>query len=85
MHMVPKIQTLDKEVIQNIKTITSVAFSQRRKMLRQSLKTIFQFPESACTAAKIASTIRAENVTVEQYVQLAQHLIALNSAHYNLS
>jgi 16S rRNA (adenine1518-N6/adenine1519-N6)-dimethyltransferase len=76
VHMVPKIQSLDKELIQNIKILTSIAFSQRRKMLRQSLKPIFQSPENACASANIDATLRAENVTVEQYVQLAKYLIA---------
>jgi 16S rRNA (adenine1518-N6/adenine1519-N6)-dimethyltransferase len=74
VHMIPKIHILDKELIQNIKIITSIAFAQRRKMLRQSLKPAFHSPINACIATNIDSTIRAEDVTIEQYVHLAKYL-----------
>ena len=75
VHMVPKTQIPDKSVLDRVRFITATAFSQRRKMLRQSLKSAFKSPVDACKNANISPQSRAENVTVEQYIQLAQLLI----------
>ena len=47
-------------------------FVQRRKMLRQSLKSLPNL-EKACAAAGVSLTDRAENVSPEQYLLLAQN------------
>jgi 16S rRNA (adenine1518-N6/adenine1519-N6)-dimethyltransferase len=52
--------------------ITEAAFGQRRKMLRQSLKSLAHDPLPLLEAAGIAPTDRAEDVTVEGFVQLAR-------------
>jgi 16S rRNA (adenine1518-N6/adenine1519-N6)-dimethyltransferase len=75
VYMRPKTNVPNEKLYQAIRTLTSVAFSQRRKMLRQSLKTAFKSPEEVCKSLSIDSMIRAEDVTILQYVQLAQHLI----------
>ena len=54
-----------------LETITGAAFGQRRKMLRSSLKQATPEPERLLLAAGIDPTARAEELTVEQFGQLA--------------
>lgn len=51
--------------------VTAAAFSQRRKMLRSSLKSIAQDPEKLLAEADIAPTERAENVAPEAFARIA--------------
>lgn len=58
----------------NVKTlarVTAAAFGQRRKMLRQSLKSLTAMPELLLDRAGIAPTERAERLTVAQFAQIA--------------
>lgn len=54
-----------------LESLTAAAFGQRRKMLRQSLKGLPGALE-ALEAAGIESTRRAETLTVEEFVAVAQ-------------
>lgn len=54
--------------------VTQAAFGQRRKMLRQSLKSLGVDPITLCEAVGIDPTARAETVTIDQFVALAQAL-----------
>lgn len=58
-----------------LERLTQTAFSQRRKMLRQSLKSMPGALE-ALEAAQIESTRRPETVSVNEFVSLARHLSA---------
>ena len=51
--------------------VTAAAFGQRRKMLRQSLKTLTAMPELLLAEAGISPEERAEQLTVEQFATLA--------------
>ena len=66
----PLKQTLTSDQIRKIEKITSLAFGQRRKMIRQSLKSIPDL-ESFCTQLEIPLTARAEELTPAQFLQLA--------------
>ena len=66
----PKEKLLTKEQIKKINHISTLAFGQRRKMVRQSLKQIPQITEKLA-ALNIPETYRAEQITPEQYLQLA--------------
>jgi 16S rRNA (adenine1518-N6/adenine1519-N6)-dimethyltransferase len=55
-----------------LQRVTEAAFGQRRKMLRQSLKTLGVDPLPLLDAAGIAATARAEEVPVEGFVELAR-------------
>jgi 16S rRNA (adenine1518-N6/adenine1519-N6)-dimethyltransferase len=57
-----------------LERITEAAFGQRRKMLRQSLKSLGVEPLPLLAAAGIAETERAEQVPVEGFVRLAKAL-----------
>jgi len=54
-----------------LQRVTEAAFGQRRKMLRQSLKTLRRDPLALLEAAGIAPTARAEEIPVEGFVALA--------------
>jgi 16S rRNA (adenine1518-N6/adenine1519-N6)-dimethyltransferase len=54
-----------------LEDVTRAAFGQRRKMLRQSLKSLTPEPAIIIRAAGLDETIRAEDVPVAGYVALA--------------
>jgi len=57
-----------------LERVTEAAFGQRRKMLRQSLRTLGLDPKLLLAAAGIAETARAEDIPVEGFVALARQL-----------
>lgn len=57
---------------ERLERLVAAAFSQRRKMLRQSLKRALASPEQTLEAAGIAPTRRAETVTVAEYLALTR-------------
>jgi 16S rRNA (adenine1518-N6/adenine1519-N6)-dimethyltransferase len=63
-----------------LESVTQAAFGQRRKMLRQSLKTLGVEPNALLSEAGIDATARAEEIPVEGFVKLAR---ALESAAGN--
>ena len=66
----PKENTLTSEQITKIENLTTLAFGQRRKMIRQSLKSISNL-EDKCQQLNIPLTARAEELTPEQFLSLA--------------
>jgi 16S rRNA (adenine1518-N6/adenine1519-N6)-dimethyltransferase len=59
-----------------LERLTEAAFGQRRKMLRQSLKSLGVDPLRLLGAAGIDETARAEDIPVEGFVALARGLTA---------
>jgi 16S rRNA (adenine1518-N6/adenine1519-N6)-dimethyltransferase len=57
-----------------LQRVTEAAFGQRRKMLRQSLRSLGVDPLPLLAAAGIAPTARAEEIPVEGFVALARVL-----------
>jgi len=55
-----------------LQKVTEAAFGQRRKMLRQSLKSLGRDPLPLLAAAEIEPTARAEDIPVEGFVRLAR-------------
>jgi 16S rRNA (adenine1518-N6/adenine1519-N6)-dimethyltransferase len=55
-----------------LQRVTEAAFGQRRKMLRQSLKTLGVDPQILLGAAGVDPTTRAEDVPVEGFVAMAR-------------
>jgi 16S rRNA (adenine1518-N6/adenine1519-N6)-dimethyltransferase len=55
-----------------LQRVTEAAFGQRRKMLRQSLKSLSAEPLALLEAAGIEPTERAEQISVEGFVRLAR-------------
>ncbi|HET9814301.1 MAG TPA: 16S rRNA (adenine(1518)-N(6)/adenine(1519)-N(6))-dimethyltransferase RsmA [Xanthobacteraceae bacterium] len=59
-----------------LERVTEAAFGQRRKMLRQSLKSLGREPMTLLEAANLEPTARAEDVPVEGFVALARAFAA---------
>ena len=57
--------------VETLGAVTAAAFGQRRKMLRQSLRSLTPDPESLLAAAGIAPTLRAEALAVRDLARLA--------------
>jgi 16S rRNA (adenine1518-N6/adenine1519-N6)-dimethyltransferase len=57
--------------VETLGAVTAAAFGQRRKMLRQSLRSLLAEPEPLLAAAGIAPTLRAEALTVRDFARLA--------------
>ncbi|MER8371912.1 16S rRNA (adenine(1518)-N(6)/adenine(1519)-N(6))-dimethyltransferase RsmA [Mesorhizobium sp. M1338] len=67
VHLVPRVAPLAAEV-KKLGRVTEAAFGQRRKMLRQSVKSLGG--EALLTRAGIDPTRRAETLSVEEFVRL---------------
>jgi 16S rRNA (adenine1518-N6/adenine1519-N6)-dimethyltransferase len=59
-----------------LEQVTQAAFGQRRKMLRQSLKTLGADPLALLERAGVAPTARAEDIPLEGFVALARAFAA---------
>jgi 16S rRNA (adenine1518-N6/adenine1519-N6)-dimethyltransferase len=62
---------------QALEQVTAAAFGQRRKMLRQSLKSLSADPQQLAAAAGVDATRRAETVPVAGFVAMARELAKL--------
>ncbi len=63
--------TCDRELLE---TVTQAAFGQRRKMLRQSLRSLGADVSALLSAAGLSPTARAEDIPVAGFVTLARAL-----------
>ncbi len=59
-------------VVEDLQRVTAAAFGQRRKMLRSSLKPLGG--EALCRSAGVDASLRAEDLSVAQFLVLAQRL-----------
>jgi 16S rRNA (adenine1518-N6/adenine1519-N6)-dimethyltransferase len=66
----------DRKILEQV---TAAAFGQRRKMLRQSLKSLSADPARLTAAAGIDPTRRAETIPVSGFVAMARELPALRA------
>jgi 16S rRNA (adenine1518-N6/adenine1519-N6)-dimethyltransferase len=60
--------------LQLLERVTAAGFGQRRKMLRSSLKSVFENPESVLESLGINPTKRAEELSVSDFARLAMAL-----------
>lgn len=79
VRIVPKQDRMPCNVKQ-LERVTGAAFGQRRKMLRASLKSLGVDTEALLAEVGIEPTLRAERLSVEQFVQLANVLERFNKA-----
>lgn len=56
----------------DLERVVAAAFSQRRKMLRQSLKSLLSDPAPLLSAAGIEGTRRAETLTIDEFLTLTR-------------
>lgn len=68
----PASQRLDE--LGQLEKVTAAAFGQRRKMLRGSLQGLFRDPVPVLEGLGLSPTARAEELSVDDFVQLAQAL-----------
>jgi 16S rRNA (adenine1518-N6/adenine1519-N6)-dimethyltransferase len=78
VRLVPRTRPLacDRRLLERV---VEAAFGQRRKMLRQSLKSLGIDPLPMLAAAQIEPTARAEDVPVEGFVAMARTLAAVRA------
>jgi 16S rRNA (adenine1518-N6/adenine1519-N6)-dimethyltransferase len=62
--------------IGKLERVTASAFGQRRKMLRQSLKQVWDEPQEKLKAVDINPTARAEELSISEFVKLANLVTA---------
>lgn len=70
----PRPEPLAPASLRNLEQVTAAAFGQRRKMLRQSLKSLGGDPASLLEATGVSATARAEELSVEEFCALARVL-----------
>jgi 16S rRNA (adenine1518-N6/adenine1519-N6)-dimethyltransferase len=63
-----------------LEQVAAAAFGQRRKMLRQSLKSLGIDPARLAAAAQVDSTRRAETIPVSGFVAMARELTDIRNA-----
>jgi 16S rRNA (adenine1518-N6/adenine1519-N6)-dimethyltransferase len=63
-----------------LEQVAAAAFGQRRKMLRQSLKSLAIDPARLAAAAQVDATRRAETIPVSGFVAMARELTDIRSA-----
>jgi 16S rRNA (adenine1518-N6/adenine1519-N6)-dimethyltransferase len=71
VQLVPKPKPEISCRVPSLEKVTASAFGQRRKMLRSSLKAVFESPESVLGKTGIDATRRAEELSVNEFATLA--------------
>ncbi|WP_319529114.1 16S rRNA (adenine(1518)-N(6)/adenine(1519)-N(6))-dimethyltransferase RsmA [uncultured Cohaesibacter sp.] len=79
VHLTPKQNPLPCK-LKYLEQVTAAAFGQRRKMLRQSLKALGVDHAALIEAAGLEETQRAETVSVESFVAMANALERIRNA-----
>lgn len=71
VHLIPKFQP-DPDFFAALEKVTEAAFGQRRKMLRASLKKLSPNSVALLEQLGIDPTLRAENLSVQQFIDLTK-------------
>jgi len=74
--LTPRAAPLAPAPLTALEAVTAAAFGQRRKMLRQALRTLGVAPAPLLAAAGVEPTARAETLTVEAFCALARAFAA---------
>jgi len=72
--LIPRAAPLAPAPLANLERVTAAAFGQRRKMLRQSLKTLGVPVPGLLEAAEIDGSLRAEDLAIADFCSLARQL-----------
>jgi 16S rRNA (adenine1518-N6/adenine1519-N6)-dimethyltransferase len=73
VNFIPK-RSIDMNLLKKIELVTKHAFSQRRKMIRTTLKPLFS--EKDLEEMGLLPTERAENLSIDHYINLSERLMA---------
>jgi 16S rRNA (adenine1518-N6/adenine1519-N6)-dimethyltransferase len=71
VQLIPRTKPEIDCTVSALERVTAAAFGQRRKMLRSSLKSVFETPESVLEQLGIDATRRAEELSVNDFAKLA--------------
>jgi 16S rRNA (adenine1518-N6/adenine1519-N6)-dimethyltransferase len=84
LRLIPRTEPLpcDRRVLE---TVTHAAFGQRRKMLRQSLRSLGSDTTALLAAADLSPTARAEDIPVTGFIVLARALAAQRALGHDAS
>ena len=74
VHLVPRLVCEPVCELKNLERVTAAGFGQRRKMLRSSLKAVFEKPETVLEGLGLEPQKRAEELSVSDFARLAQVL-----------
>ena len=79
VRMVPhdNLANSDKVDLEKLKKLLKICFAQRRKIIKKSLLPAFKDKKTMQTAlfkCKISETLRAENISVDQFAMLSCHI-----------
>lgn len=74
VQLIPKANPSPDVGVSALERITAAAFGQRRKMLRSSLKSVFNEPVAILQKLDINPELRAEDLSIEKFVSLAKAL-----------
>jgi 16S rRNA (adenine1518-N6/adenine1519-N6)-dimethyltransferase len=80
LQITPRAQPLHPADKATLERVTAAAFGQRRKMLRQSLRTLTPAATELLAAAGIPETTRAEELDVGQFCALARQRQAMSGS-----
>ena len=72
VHIEPLAEPAAPCTLSDLEAVTAAAFGNRRKMLRQSLKTLTPDAEALVRAASLDPTSRAEQLTIADFAALAR-------------
>ena len=72
VQLVPRTDRPSHEIAERLQRLTAAAFGQRRKMLRSSLRPLGG--EALCASVGVDPSVRAEDVSVAQYLAMAAAL-----------
>jgi len=71
VEIIPREKPLCDVDINKLSTIVAIAFNQRRKMIKSTLKAAFRNVEDVLNRCDINPNLRAENLTIEDFCKLA--------------
>lgn len=74
VQIIPRAKPLADVEFKKLERVVAAAFSQRRKMVKAGLKAVFKNSEEVLREVGIDPTLRAENITIEQFCLLAKKL-----------
>jgi len=74
VQIIPRQKPLGNVEFKKLEKVVAAAFGQRRKMLRSSLKAVFENPEEILKEVGIKPELRAENLTIEEFCRIAARL-----------
>jgi 16S rRNA (adenine1518-N6/adenine1519-N6)-dimethyltransferase len=74
IEIIPRNKPLFDVPFKSLERVVAAAFNQRRKMIKSALKSVFKNPEEILKAAGIKETLRAENLTIEEFCKLANSI-----------